>query len=161
MGGFARFSRLCAFVGLGALVIPFAVGQPLPAPNLPKGEPTGPRQPRGVFGDLGEYQTIEGVRVNGTFTGNSTLLVDTVGGKKLDKPVSIWVENLELPAKKRCVLKGYELGRMIGTPPAVLAAAKEKGKSIIAVQAAWQWQPYFVALVVVEPEGLEIQKPKE
>lgn len=157
MNGFMRFVGLCA---IGAVVLPWALGQPLPTPNLPKGELNGPREPRGVFGDLGQYLTVEGLRLNGTFTGNSTLLVDTVCGKKLDKPVSIWIENLELPAKKRCVFKGYELGRMIGTPPAVLEAAREKGKTFPAVQAAWHWQPYFVALVVVEPEGLEVPLPK-
>src|SRR5262249_41414187 len=108
---------------------------------------------------LGKYLTIEGVRAEEGKVGSRTLLVDTVSGKKLDKPVAVWVNNLDLPAKQRCVLKGYETGKMIGTPPAVLEAAKEQGgKNVEARQAVWQWYPYFVALIVVEPKGLELPK---
>jgi hypothetical protein len=48
---------------------------------------------------------------------------------------------------------------MIGTPPAALAAAKEQGRTDVnQPQKAWQWWPYFVALIVVEPKGLELLK---
>jgi hypothetical protein len=47
---------------------------------------------------------------------------------------------------------------MIGTPPAVFAAAKEQGREVDGSQAVWQWSPYFVALIVVEPKGLELRK---
>ena len=152
---------LGAIVAFGAAVMPLAPGQPLPPPNLGEADPAGPRGPRGIFGDLGSYLTVEGVRINGTFTGNTTLLVDTVGGRKLPKPVSIRVDNLELPAMRRCVLKGYESGRMIGIPPAARAAAREQGRELIEVQAAWQWQPYFIALIAVEPAGLEIERQRQ
>jgi hypothetical protein len=124
-------------------------------------ESTGPRQPSGVgvLGErLGAYLAIEGTRAERGKVGVRTLLVDAIGGKKLAKPVAIWVENLDLPAEQRCVLKGYESGRMIGTPPAVFAAAKEQGREVSGSQAVWQWQPYFVALIVVEPEGLVLRK---
>jgi len=108
---------------------------------------------------LGEYLTIEGVRAERGKVGKQTLIIDTVGGKKLDTPIHMWVNNLELPSEKRCVLKGYELGEMIGTPPAVIAAAKEQGRTDVGEsQAAWQWRPYFVVLIAVEPKGLEVRE---
>src|SRR2546425_5049390 len=110
---------VCASAVLFALAIPLAVGKAPPPPGGGKVEAAGPRQPGGVLGDqLGEYLTVEGVRAEGGKVGTRTLLVDTVGGKKLAKPVPVWVHNLDLPAKQRCVLKGYESGEMIGTPPA-------------------------------------------
>ncbi|XZE42934.1 hypothetical protein SH467x_002474 [Pirellulaceae bacterium SH467] len=48
---------------------------------------------------------------------------------------------------------------MIGVPPAVSAAAEEQGwKEVSTSQAVWRWRTYFVALVVVEPKDLELQK---
>ena len=116
--------------------------------------------PRGKLGSyLGEYLTIEGVRAEVGKVGKQTLIVDKVGGKKLDTPIHMWVNNLELPSEKRCVLKGYELGEMIGTPPAVIAAAKEQGRTDVGEsQAVWQWRPYFVVLIAVEPKGLEVRE---
>jgi len=150
---------VCASAVLFALAIPLAVGQPPPPPGGGKAEAAGPRQPGGVLGgQLGEYLTVEGTRGDGGKAGTRTLLVDTVGGKRLATPVAIWVDNLDLPAKRRCVLKGYESGGMIGTPPAVVAAAKERGKDAGVAQAVWQWRPYFVALIVVEPKGLGVPK---
>ena len=126
---------VCGTTVLGALAIPLAVGQSPPGPGGAKVEAAkeqgrkeveevGPWVPRGLLGNkLGTYLTIEGVRDESGFkVGIRTLLVDTVGGKKLDKPVAVWVNNLDLPAKQRCVLKRYETGMMIGTPPAVLEA---------------------------------------
>lgn len=47
---------------------------------------------------------------------------------------------------------------MIGVPPALEEAAKEQGSSAPALgQVAFQWRPYFVALVVVEPK--EVKPP--
>jgi len=55
-------------------------------------------------------------------------------------------------------LKGYEMGEMIGLAPAVEAVAKEQGWDNIPMsQVPWQWRPYFVALVVVEPRELEMK----
>ena len=63
------------------------------------------------------------------------------------------------PAKERCVLKGYESGEMVGFPEAVLTAVKEQGREITNMsQAVWRWRPYFVALIVVEPKGLEVPR---
>jgi hypothetical protein len=46
---------------------------------------------------------------------------------------------------------------MIGVPPAVYSAAKELGREGVPMgPAAWQWQAYFVVLVVVEPNGTGI-----
>jgi hypothetical protein len=155
---------VCASAVLFALAVSIAVGQQSRQAGGGKVESVGARQPRqpsgvGILGErLGFYLTIEGTRAERGKVGTRTLLVDTVGGKKLAKPVAIWVENLDLPAEQRCVLKGYESGRMIGQPPAVAAAAREQGrKEPDGPQAGWQWQPYFVALIVVEPKGLVLR----
>jgi hypothetical protein len=149
-----------AYVGIICVAAPMAVGQPPVAPA----KTVGPRQPGGFLGELGTYLTIEGVLVKGLKVESPALLVDTVNGKKLDKPVPLHVRNVRnLPAKQRCVLKGYELGGMIGRPPAEYAAAREQGQDAeeLAKRDAlvWQWRPYFVALIAVEPEGLELFKP--
>ena len=90
-------------------------------------------------------------------------LVDTVDGKKLDKPVRILIHNAgKIPAKQRCVFKGYESGSMIGVPPAVFATAREHGRNDVNPSPfPWQWRPYFVALIVVVPKGLEISKKQD
>jgi hypothetical protein len=139
------------------IAMPRATAEPT-APG--GGKVIAPLTPTGKLGSyLGEYLTIEGVRAEVGKVGKKTLIVDTVGGKKLDKPIHIWVHNLELPAEKRCVLKGYESGEMIGTPPAVIAAAKEQGRTDVGEsQAAWQWHSHFVVLIVVEPKGLEVRE---
>jgi hypothetical protein len=73
--------------------------------------------------------------------------------------VDLQPANLILPSKQRCILKGFESGEMIGVPPAVSAAAEEQGwKEVPTSQAVWRWRTYFVALVVVEPKDLELQK---
>ncbi len=141
-----------------------------PADSTDAGGPVdrGPRRPGGLLRDqLGEYLTIEGVLAEGGKIETGTLMVDTVDGKKLDKPVPVLIHNLNAPinrlrglAKQRFVLKGYESGEMIGVAPAVWAAAKEQGWTDVNPSPVdWQWRPYFVALVAVEPEGLELAKP--
>jgi hypothetical protein len=142
---------------------------PVPA-ERPREEPVRPHPPGSLLGaPLGEYLTIEGVRLEGGKVETGTLRVDTIDGKKLDKPVTVVVRSLDyramttravrLPAKQRCVLKGYESGEMVGMAPAVLAAAKEQGrKDVMPSQAVWHWRSYFVALIVVEPKGLKIDK---
>ena len=117
----------------------------------------GPRVPDAVLGgSLGSYLTVEGERVNAPMAGKRTFLVDTVGGRPLATPVKIWVANVDLPDSGRCVFKGYESGTMVGTPPAVLAAAAERGKKVDAGLAVWRWRPEFVALIAVKPDGLVI-----
>ena len=113
---------------------------------------------------LGTYLTIEGQREegDGPKMGRGRLLVDTINGKKLDKPAAIGIDHLKtLPGGVRCVIKGYENMRMIGAPPASEQAAKEAGKPFIPPQAGWQAQCYFVALSVVAPKNLKISKGYE
>jgi len=107
---------------------------------------------------LGTYLTIEGVRAPQQYMSDTvnTLLVDTVNGKKLDTPVRICVENVEsLPKDTHCILRGYETGSMIGTPPAVIEAAKEDGKDVSLPQVGWQFHRVFIVLSVVEPKDLK------
>ena len=120
--------------------------------------------PYGILGrPLGSYLTIEGVRDANPYVkvGVCTLVVDSVNGKKLDKPVGIWVDNVvALPEAKRCKLRGYESGRIIGAPPAAFEAAKEEGKTFLPPQAGWQFEHYFIVLSVVQPKDLEIRNKK-
>ena len=163
---------VCAGIAIAATTFPLALGQ-LPAP--PGGtitETVKPRQPGGLLADqLGVYRTIEGFRAEGTKIETGTLLVDTVDGKKLEKLIPLVIRGavivdhnlqpatLNLPPRQRCILKGFELGEMIGVPPAVSTAAQEQGwKEVPMSPAQWQWRPYFVALVVNEPKVLELRK---
>lgn len=110
--------------------------------------------PVGTLGyRIGSYLTIEGVRAEKGKVGVHTLLVDTISGYKLDKPVGIWIQNLELPSGERCVLKGYETGAWIGTPDEVLRAT-----GALAPQATWQFHFYFVATSVEQPKNLKIKR---
>ncbi len=113
--------------------------------------------PAGRLGfPLGTYLRLEGVRVEGPKYGGRTLLVDSIDGKKLDTPIDIGIENVDaLPEERRCILRGYETGQMIGTPPAVKEAAKEEGKVIASPQAGWKFYRYFIVLSVVEPKDLK------
>jgi len=113
--------------------------------------------PAGRLGfPLGTYLRIEGVRVDGPKYGGRTLLVDSINGKKLDTPIDVGIENVDsLPKDKRCILRGYETGQMIGTPPAVEQAAKEDGKVITLPQAGWKFHRYFIVISVVEPKDLK------
>jgi hypothetical protein len=154
------------------MTVPPALGQLPVAPGGTNTETVKPRQPDGILGDqLGMYLTIEGVRSEGAKIETGTFLVDTVDGQRLEKPISLVIRgvsvvnhnlqsaSLNLPAKQRCILKGFESGEMIGVPPAVSAAAKEQGWQEVPMSPVqWQWRPYFVALVVVEPKGLELHR---
>lgn len=157
-------------VGVSLALASLAFGQSPVAPNT---ERVAPLQPGGILGEqLGVYRTIEGSLSEGIKVETGTLLVDTVDGKKLDKPIPLVIRSavivnhnlqpamLSLPPKQRCILKGFESGEMIGVPPAVSIAAKEQGwKDLPMSPVHWQWRPHFVALVVVEPKGLEIREP--
>lgn len=163
---------MCVGVSLTLISFPPAFGQSSVAPSGPKTEPVKAHQPGGVLSDqLGVYRTIEGIGSAGGKVETGTFLVDTVDGRKLDKPIPLVIRGavvvnqnlqpagLSLPAKRRCILKGFESGEMIGVPPAVSAAAQEQGwKDVPMSPVQWQWRPYFVALVVVEPKGLELRK---
>ena len=167
-----RRNHLCGDACSLRFPFPLAFGQLPVTPGGPNTESVKPRQPGGILSDqLGVYRTIEGFRLEGGKVETGTLLVDTVDGKKLDKPITLVIRgavvvdhnlqpaSLSLPAKQRCILKGFESGEMIGVPPAVSAAAEEQGwKEVPMSPVQWQWRPYFVALVVVEPKDLELRK---
>ena len=110
---------------------------------------------------LGEYLTIEGIRAEGGKVETNTLPVDTVNNEKLEAPVSVLIRNLRdyLPSRQRCIFKEYESGQMLGTAPAVLAAAREQGQEDVEMsQAMWRWRPYFVALIAVQPKELKLAR---
>jgi hypothetical protein len=108
----------------------------------------------GLGHPLGTYLTIEGVRAEQLMWG-FPMRVDTVNGKKLEKQIEVWVSNVDLPKDARCILRGYETGSMIGTPPAVIEAAKEDGKDVTLPQVGWQFHRVFIVLSVVEPKDLK------
>ena len=163
---------VCVGASFAAISLPLAFGQLPVAPGGPSAKTVKPRQPGGILSDeLGVYRTIEGVRSEGGKVETGTLLVDTVDGKKLDKPIPLVIRGavvvdhnlqpavLSLPARQRCILKGFESGEMIGVPPAVSTAAEEQGwKEAPMSSALWRWRPYFIALVVVEPKDLDLRK---
>lgn len=120
-----------------------------------------PHPPGGLLEDqLGTYHTIEGVLYDGRGKVESnTLVVDRVNGNRLDQPLHVLVRGVKLPANRRCVLKGYELGEMIGSPPALRRAATELGNRYEERSAAaWRWRPYFVPLIVKEPPELPVPR---
>ncbi len=98
---------------------------------------------------LGSSLTVEGI-VERTLV--PSLRVDRINGKRLPESVQIPIDGSGLPADRRCVLKGYETAQMIGLAPAAVAAAKDSGTPVPAVQAAWSLQLKFVVLSIVEPE---------
>jgi hypothetical protein len=160
----SRFAfSVLALIGI-AFGPTFLLVQNPPSPVASE-KPVRPQVPGGVLSEwIGTYQTIEGVRYEGNSKAESnTLLVDTLNGKKLDKPIQILIHNVQLPAKQRCVLKGYELGQMIGRPPAEYDAARERGEDPEELarrdQTVWRWRPYFVVLIAAKPEGLEVRQP--
>ena len=109
--------------------------------------------PIGTLGyRIGSYVTIEGIRAEQGKGGVRTLLVDTINGYKLDEPVGLGIENVDLPSRERCVIKGYETGRWIGTPDDVLRATGAP-----APQAGWKFQFYFVATSVDQPKRAKIK----
>jgi len=154
--------RLAAIVLLTTLCAA-ATALAQPVVQLQQGEelPLAPRQPTGFLGALGTYRTIEGVLYdeNGKVESN-TLVVDIVDGKRLDKPIYILVKNTRIPPKVRCVLKGYELGEMIGRAPAEYDLTKELGGDPDELAkrdaAVWRWRPFFVPLIATEPKGLKV-----
>lgn len=106
---------------------------------------------------LGTYLTIEGERTERAKAGANTLLVDTVNGKKLAQPVAVWVDNAKhpgLPKAVRCMVRGYESGRMVGVPHGVSEAEK-----IPPAQVRFQFRKHFVMTSVLEPQTLERQWP--
>lgn len=148
-------STVCLAVILSSLFASLATGRAI-ITDAPM-----PRTPGGLLSDsLGLLLTIEGVKeLNPTWTNDQTLVVQKLNGKPLAKPVSIWIENLELKKHQSYVLKGYENGTMIGTPPAIEVFATQQGRKLETVsQTAWQWRTHFVVLSVVESKGIGLRK---
>jgi hypothetical protein len=168
MNRYASLGPLMSVVLSGVVAISTADGQ-APA-GLGVAAAARPRQPGGLLSDrLGEYLTIEGVLVEKGKVETNTLLVDSVNGRVLAKPIAIVVAGyaivdhnlrpaeLLIEPKRRYVLKGFENGSMIGVADAVREAAKEKGWREIPVSpVSYSWRPYFVALIVEEPAGIEL-----
>jgi hypothetical protein len=120
------------------------------ADGVPNGEP------KGSLGQpLGDYLTIEGITPDQDFKVGSFLWVSKVNGKALPEKVGIPIEGFDssaVPRRTRCVLKGYETGRMVGQPPAVVAAAKEAGlRPPPSPAAPWHFSRHFVVLKVISP----------
>jgi hypothetical protein len=103
---------------------------------------------------LGTYLMIEGTRAEkGGREIGFILLVDKINSKSIDPPVPIVLHNLSspLPTKERCVLCGYECGRMMGLPYLVARAEK-----LSESQATWQFYRYFIVTSVVQPPSLQL-----
>jgi hypothetical protein len=117
--------------------------------------------PIGTLGHpLGELVTLEGTRANGSKSGVRTLQVEKIDGNALASPVSIGIDNIDLPEGQRCVIRGYETMRMVGMAPAYDELARLKNEPLpMKPQAGWQVRCSFVALEVVEPDSLEIKEP--
>ncbi len=131
-----------------------AAGEDKTNPDRPRATLHHGDVPLGSLGyPLGDLMTIEGTRAKGLKINPQTLFVDTVNGKKLEKPVAISIDNVrELPADVRIVLKGYESGRMLGPVPAAIQVAEEKGEKVMMPQRSWHWDAFFVALTSVQPK---------
>jgi hypothetical protein len=146
-------AMICTFVICEQSLIHAQAKEPETKAELP----LEPRQPGGYLSnDVGRYLTIEGVLYDGSGKVESnSLVVDTVNGKKLKKSATVLIKNVRLPRKERCVLKGYELGEMIGSPPALREVAEEQGEEYEEQSSAiWRWRPYFIVLSAVKPDGL-------
>lgn len=112
--------------------------------------------PKGKLGyRLGVYLTIEGIRMERGKVGTRTLLVDTVNGKKLETPIATWIDNIKdpgIPEGEKCILRGYESGKMIGMPEEVI-----KAEHVSQPQAGWQFFRYFIITSVVQPASVVIK----
>ena len=133
------------------------------APGIvpPNSEASIERPPSGMLTDaIGQLITIEGLSPDDAKlkkNGSARFQVDTVNGVKLEKPRKVRVGGLEIPRNIRCILKGYETGKMVGTPPAVTQAAEELGQKYIdgRQMAGYGWSTHFVVLIIVEPQALQ------
>ncbi|MBI1178313.1 hypothetical protein GC207_12830 [bacterium] len=143
---------------VAAVLTTLAITAEIPSPKLARTQ-VDPAQlaleyPMGYLGyPVGTYVQIEGFRQENGKVGTRTLKVDTISGEKLEKTISIWIENVKhpgLPSGKRCVFRGYESARMIGLPYGV---AKAENSPL--PQAVWQLQRYFIVTTILEPTDLE------
>ncbi len=153
-------TTICAVIGIAATCLVLSVSAQSPTDSKPEVlGPNGAKLPEGVERrDIyyptmnlgyrpGTYLTIEGVSGHEVKGGQPYVVVDTVNGKRLDKAITIPIRNARFADKERCVFKGYETGEMVGEPPAVREAAKERGEELPPSASVWRWQPYFVVLI--------------
>jgi hypothetical protein len=140
------------------LIVVFSAAQVSGPPPFPVGKPT-KEAPIGILGyRIGTYLAIEGTQFIEPGTGKHgthDLLVDTIGGYKLEKPVTVWIDNVDLPANERCVFKGYEYAHWIGLPDEVRRIRSAAGKP--APQAAWQCSYMFIVVSIDQPKSIEIK----
>ncbi len=142
-----------------SLLVGICLAVPLDAADIPNGE----------FGHpLGTYLKIEGTRAlmpsekpRVRIKDPHTLDVDTVNGKKLARPIRIRIDNADLGADTRYVLRGYEIGRMTNAIPDEVAKnepefAERNGVS----QVGWYFFVQFVVTSVAEPAGIKLEKKK-
>ena len=152
----------------GSALTGFCIPACRPSPKTADGQPAespapaiaiAPRDlPAGKLGyRLGTYLTIEGSRwapdLSVKVDTVRALLVDTVNGKKLDSPLTVQLDNLqdpELPLGQRCVLRGYETGRMVGVPREVARA-----ENLRPAQVGWHFARSFVLTSVVSPDSVK------
>ena len=113
----------------------------------------------GVLGhSLGTYLTISGIRQKKDPFSLITLVVDRINGVQLNSPVQIRMANSEkpwLPDNTRCTLNGYETGRMVGAPPAILKI--HGGQDPLGSSTYWHFQNEFVITSSVKPTSIKFK----
>ncbi len=117
------------------------------------------RPPVGVLGyPLGSYLTIEGVRVESGQGRRATesLIVDTVSGHKLAKPVTIHISTM-LPSG-RCIFKGYEEGSWAGDWPPEVDHFQSRGG--LHLSESWHFRNVFTITLVVAPADFQPYSPR-
>lgn len=112
--------------------------------------------PRGQLGfPIGTYLTIEGVRSEADKAGTQTLVIHAVNGKRLTRETAIWIDNVELPTKAQCQLKGYETAKWIGIPPDVIDAGAVRVSP--SSHPPWHLFRYFVATSIESPKQAKLK----
>jgi hypothetical protein len=146
------------------LVVVVALASSAPAQQLGKGDRRDDTPSGNLGRPLGEYLTIEGITPDETEKVGSYLFVSKVNDKALPEKVGISIDGFEsddFPRRTRCVLKGYETGKMAGQPPAVVVAAKEAGQPIPpGPPVPWHFSRHFEVLSVVSPAEPPNKKTK-
>ncbi len=151
----------CGFA-IVLLIAQIAAGQS-PEFIRPNSKASMERPPSGMLTDaIGQLITVEGMMPDdaiGKKNGSARFRVDTVNGVRLENPRRVRVQGMEIPRNIRCVLKGYETGEMVGTPPAVAQAAADLGKNYSDQRqmSGYGWATHFVALILVAPSAPQDQ----
>ena len=122
--------------------------------------------PKGEFGfPLGTYLKIEGSRALKTqkdprspkVAYERAIMVDTVNGRKLERPIRLDVSNAVLNSDVRYVLRGFEGGATAGGfPDEVVREENKFCEKHGDAQQGWHFRVTFTVTSVVEPEGAEL-----